>query len=153
MQLFQNVLTCVTKQKTCERLIKAAAQRKTEQGNLYVLHVAKNAWNILDNSSESEALEYLFKISKLYGAEMNMVRADNISETIAAFAIEHDVDLIVLGESDNEKENKFLKRLRNTLKDTVTIEEIYGTEDRSLSIFIMDKNLSLCPINVLGGVG
>lgn len=117
MNIYTNVLACVTKQKTCERLIKAASQRKSEQGSLHVLHVAKNAWNILDNSRESEALEYLFKISKLYGAEMTMLRADNISETIAGFAIKNRIDLIVLGESSNPQENKFYKQLRALLKD------------------------------------
>jgi K+-sensing histidine kinase KdpD len=82
-----------------------------------VLHVAKNSWNILDNSSESEALEYLFKISKSYGAEMTMLRNDNISETIAGFAQQQKIDLIVLGESSNEHENKFLKQLHFILKD------------------------------------
>ena len=77
-----------------------------------MLHVAKNAWNILDNSRESEALDYLFRISKLNDAEMTMLRADNISETIAAFAMEHRIDLIVLGQSSDEQESKFYKQLR-----------------------------------------
>lgn len=125
MNIYQNVLACVTKQKTCERLIKAASGMKSAQGTLHVLHVAKNAWNILDNSRESEALEYLFKISKLNDAEMTMLRADNISETIAAFAREHHIDLIVLGQSSDEQESKFYKRLRSLLKDnSITIEVI-----------------------------
>jgi len=82
-----------------------------------VLHVAKNTWNILDNSRESEALEYLFRISKSYGAEMTVLRNDNISETIAAFALQQEIDLIVLGASSNENENKYLKQLRSILKD------------------------------------
>ena len=90
-----------------------------------MLHVAKNAWNILDNSRESEALEYLFKISKLNDAEMTMLRADNISETIAAFAREHHIDLIVLGQSSDEQESKFYKQLRTLLKDkAIEIEVI-----------------------------
>ena len=125
MNIYQNVLACVTKQKTCERLIKAASGRKSAQGSLHVLHVAKNAWNILDNSRESEALDYLFRLSKLNDAEMTMLRADNISETIAAFAMEHRIDLIVLGQSSDEQESKFYKQLRNLLKDKpVEIEVI-----------------------------
>ncbi len=125
MNIYQNVLACVTKQKTCERLIKAASGRKSAQGSLHVLHVAKNAWNILDNSRESEALDYLFRISKLNDAEMTMLRADNISETIAAFAMEHRIDLIVLGQSSDEQESKFYKQLCNLLKDKpVEIEVI-----------------------------
>lgn len=118
MNIYQNILVCVTKQKTCERLIKAASQLMAEDGNLHVLHVAKNSWNILDNARESEALEYLFKISKLYNAEMTMLRDDNISKTIADFARRNDIDLVVLGASLNAKENKFFKQLRVLLKDT-----------------------------------
>jgi len=117
LNLYKNILVCVTKQKNCERLIEAASEHRREQGNLHVLHVAKNSWNILDNSSESEALEYLFEISKSYGAEMTVLRNNNISETIAEFAKQQEIELIVLGESSNENENKFLKQLRFILKD------------------------------------
>jgi len=117
LNIYTNILACVTKQKTCERLIKAASQRKAEHGNLHVLHVAKNSWNILDNDREGEALDYLFKISKLYGAEMTMLRADNISETIAGFAIKHGIDLILLGESSTPQDNKFYRQLRTLLRD------------------------------------
>ena len=116
MDIYQNILVCVTKQKTCERLIKAASQRKAEDGNLHVLHVAKNSWNILDNARESEAIEYLFKISKLYDAKMTMLRADNISDTIANFANKNNIHLIVLGATLNAEEHKFFKRLQVLLQ-------------------------------------
>jgi len=124
LNLYQNVLVCVTKQKTCERLIKAASKLKAKDGNLRVLHVAKNSWNILDNTRESEALEYLFKVSKEYNADMTMLRSDNISKTIADFAKNNGIDLIVLGQSNNEQENKFYKQLCTLLKDEITIEVI-----------------------------
>jgi len=124
LSIYQNVLVCVTKQKTCERLIKAASKLKAKEGNLRVLHVAKNSWNILDNSKESEALEYLFKVSKEYDADMTMLRSDNISKTIADFAKNNGIDLVVLGQSNNEQENKFYKQLCTLLKDEITIEVI-----------------------------
>lgn len=124
MNLYQNVLVCVTKQKTCERLIKAASKLTAKGGNLRVLHVAKNSWNILDNSRESEALEYLFKVSKEYNADMTMLRSDNISKTIADFARNNGIELIVLGQSNNEQENKYYKQLCTLLKDEVKVEVI-----------------------------
>ena len=128
MNIYQNVLACVTKQKNCERLIKAASKHRNPKGNLHVLHVAKNSLNILDKASENEALEYLFEISKTYDAEMTMLRADNISETIADFAKKNKINLIVLGQSINTEENKFLKRLRVLLKDTPINFEIIPAE-------------------------
>jgi len=98
-------------------------------GNLHVLHVAKNSWNILDNARESEALEYLFKISKFYDAEMTMLRDDNISKTIADFAIKNNIDLIVLGASlKNVEESKYFRQLRALLKQTNTEIEIIPPE-------------------------
>jgi K+-sensing histidine kinase KdpD len=129
LNIYQNILVCVTKQKTCERLIKAASQRMAKGGNLHVLHVAKNSWNILDNARESEALEYLFKISKFYDAEMTMLRDDNISKTIADFAIKNNIDLIVLGASlKNVEESKYFRQLRALLKQTNTEIEIIPPE-------------------------
>jgi len=124
LNIYQNVLVCVTKQKTCERLIKEASKRKDVNGNLRVLHVAKNTWNILDNDRQSEALEYLFKISKEYNADMTMLRADNISETIADFAIKNEIDLVVLGQSSNEQYNKFYAELCSLLANKIKIEII-----------------------------
>ena len=55
---------------------------------------------------------------------MTMLRADDISKTIATFAKERQVNLIVLGESSNARENKFFKRLRTLLKDTSIALEV-----------------------------
>lgn len=128
MRVYQNILACVTKQKNCERLIMSASQRRAVDGSLHILHVAKNSWNILDNVHESQALEYLFKTSKFFDAEMTMLRADNISETIAAFAKNHNIDLVVLGASINAGEHKFFKQLRALLKDTNIEIEILSPE-------------------------
>ena len=46
--------------KTCELAYwEEASKRKDVNGNLRVLHVAKNTWNILDNDRQSEALGIL----------------------------------------------------------------------------------------------
>ena len=66
---------------------------------LYVIHVAKESWNFLNNSREGEALDYLFDISKSVGANLTVLRSDNIPETIAQFAKDHDIELIVMGET------------------------------------------------------
>ncbi len=61
----QNIMVCITQQITCERLILKASDLKNQLNvKLFVIHVAKNESNFLDNAKEREALEYLFKISK-----------------------------------------------------------------------------------------
>jgi len=115
----KNILVCVTQQKTCERLIRKAANLKDElKGELFVIYVAKNAWNFLDNIKEGEALDYLFRISKSVGADLSVLKSDNIVETIVDFAKEKKISYIVMGESPNDhKENKFYNELKCLLPD------------------------------------
>lgn len=109
-----NILVCVTQQKTCERLIRKAANLRDElKGELFVIHVAKNAWNFLDNIKEGEALDYLFRISKSVGADLSVLKSDNIVETIVTFVRERKISYIVMGESPNDhKENNFFCELK-----------------------------------------
>jgi len=115
----KNILVCVTQQKTCERLIRNAANLKEElKGELFVIHVAKNEWNFLDNKKEGEALDYLFRISKSVGADLSVLKSDNIVETIVEFVKERKISYIVMGESPNDhKENNFFNELKYTLAD------------------------------------
>ena len=122
----KNILVCVTQQKTCERLIKKAAELRDEhKGNLWVIHVIKDNWNILDNSQEGEALEYLFGISKSVGANLSVLKSDEIVETIADYARENKIDCIILGDSqkNDHKENNFSHELK-TLVNHVEVKII-----------------------------
>lgn len=126
MNSLRNILVCVTQQKTCERLIRKAAELRDElKGSLFVIHVAKNDWNFLDNIKESEALEYLFVISKSVGANLTVLRADEIAETIANFVKENKISFVIMGEStDDHKENNFYNKLRGMLNNNVEIKVI-----------------------------
>ncbi len=117
--IYKNILVCVTQQKTCERLIKKAAELKDEhKGNLYVIHVIKDSWNILDNVREGEALEYLFGISKAAGANLAVLKSDEIVTTIAGYARDYKIDCIILGDSPGDhKENKFSNELKKLLNN------------------------------------
>jgi K+-sensing histidine kinase KdpD len=120
-----NILVCVTQQKTCERLIKKAASLRNEYGgDLFVIHVAKNDWNFLDNKKEGEALEYLFGISKSVGANLSVLKSDEIVKTIADFVRANKISCIIMGESKSDhKENRFFKELKKMLNN-VEIEVI-----------------------------
>ena len=119
MGQYKNILVCVTQQKTCERLIRKAADIGAEtHANLYVIHVAKNEWNFLDNKKEGEALEYLFNISKSVGANLSVLKSDEIANTISDFAKQNDIDCIIMGESpDDHRENNFYNELKALLND------------------------------------
>ncbi len=113
-----NVMVCVTQQKTCERLIeKGKSLLKNENDHLYVIHVVNEKDNFLDNYSDGEALEYLFGITKVMGAELIVKRSKNILATLVTFAKENEINTVVMGESPDQK-NPFEEKLRKKLKHT-----------------------------------
>lgn len=120
----KNILVCVTQQKTCERLINQAHALVDEyKGRLFVINVVKNDVNFLDSVRESEALEYLFGISKTIGANLAVLKSDDIAGTIAEYAAENKINCIILGKSPVENsENRFIRELRTLLKNDVEIK-------------------------------
>jgi len=120
----KNILVCVTQQKTCERLIKQAHELIDEyMGGLFIINVVANDVNFLDSIKESEALEYLFGISKSIGANLAVLKSDNIAGTIAEYAAENKINCIILGKSPVDKsENRFVKELKNLLKNGIEIK-------------------------------
>lgn len=100
-----HIAVCVTGQSTCEKLIhEGATFVKSDSDVLSVLHVAKKGAHLLGDQSEADALEYLFKISHQYGANMMMLRADNIADAIINFVEKNDVDLLLLGRAGKPHE-------------------------------------------------
>ncbi|MDF2988308.1 MAG: UspA domain protein [Eubacterium sp.] len=119
-----NILVCVTQQKTCERLINKALEFSKVGDSVYIIHVAKNSWSFLDNEKEGEALEYLFGIAKSVGANLTVLRSDDIVETIVEYARENKIDLLVMGDSKGDhSENYFYKSLKANL-DSVEIHVV-----------------------------
>ncbi|MDI6618706.1 MAG: universal stress protein UspA [Clostridiales bacterium] len=114
----KKILVCVTQQKTCERLIKKGAFIRDELGGeLYIIHVALNGLKFLGNSKEGEALEYLFGISKSVGAELNVLRSDNIQKTIVEFAKEHKITDVIVGEPPQDNSSDIISELKHKLNN------------------------------------
>lgn len=113
-----NILVCVTQQKTCERLIKKALEFSNDGDSIFIIHVAKNSWSFLDNDKEGEALEYLFGIAKTVGANLTVLRSDQIVNTIVSYAQDNEIDLLVMGDSKGDHtENHFYKSLKSSLDE------------------------------------
>ena len=110
-------MVCVTQQKTCERLIqKGNYLKKDENDNLFVIHVVNENDKLLNTYSDGDALEYLFGITKVLGAELIIERSKNIINTIVNFAKEKKINIIVIGISP-DKDSVFEEKLRRKLKD------------------------------------
>ena len=117
-----NIMVCVTQQKTCERLIKkGAAMQLGVKGNLYVIHVAKEGTTLnLGNSKNGNgsALEYLFNISKGVGADLTVLWANDITDAIEKFVKDKSIGYIILGEPpDNESDKGVIADLRRDLSN------------------------------------
>ncbi|MGD9568503.1 MAG: universal stress protein [Sedimentibacter sp.] len=118
--MHKNVLVCVTQQKTCEKLIRQGAELSKEQsGNLYVLHVVNENDKFLENFSDGDALEYLFRITKDVGAELTVKRSKDVLKTIVEFADEMMITHIVCGNSrSKDNTSSFVTKLQKKLPDS-----------------------------------
>jgi len=94
------VMVCITRQKTCERLIRVGKRLVNgSNGDLSVVHVARVGDNFLGSSDEGEALDYLFQVAKQAGAELTVLRSENVLNTLLDFAKRNNITEIVMGES------------------------------------------------------
>lgn len=108
-----HVLVCVTRQKTCERLIQAGADLARQHGGIVsVVHVAEKGADFLGIAKEAEAIEYLYHAAKAVDAEMTVLRAKNALDTLVAFAQEQKVQAVVTGLSMGKGGADFAQALR-----------------------------------------
>jgi len=108
------VMVCVTRQISCERLISRGEQAAQTLGiPMQVIYVARDGVDLLGKSSEGEALEYLFTKAKEAGAEMQMLRSNDVVETLITHAGREGAVVMVVGESraDTRSVKGFLKQL------------------------------------------
>lgn len=112
----KNTMVCVTVQKTCEQLIFEGAKRSSG-GRLHVVHVARNGDKLLGGGSESEALEFLFRSARQYGAEMNMLRSSDVLETIVEFARRNAMECIVMGKGGADARVALAENIRKALPE------------------------------------
>ena len=120
------VLVCVTGQKTCERLIEEGARLAVQlDGKVSVVHVAGQGSAFLGNQKEGEALEYLFRAADEVGADMTVLRADDVMDTLVEFARKQGADCVVVGTGAGREGGEFAERLRMRLPDT-EIRSVYA---------------------------
>ena len=115
-----NVMVCVTQQKTCEKLIRTGYEiyTKDEGSTLYVIHVVNENDKLLFNLSDGDALEYLFEITKDLGADLVIKRSKDVIKTLVDLALEKEITHIVLGSaSDITATANFEQKLRRKLTD------------------------------------
>lgn len=116
------VMVCVTRQRTCARLIERGEGIAAERGlPLHVVHAVKTGQNFLGNAYEGEALEYLFTAAQLSGAEMTMLRTDDVANSLAEYARMHEAQVMVLGESPQTGDDSFVAHMQRLLPKTTIV--------------------------------
>lgn len=118
----KNIMVCVTTQKTCERLIKFGYEQVEKVGGeLFIIHVAPYEFKFLNGDKDGEALEYLYERALAYGANLTVVRSNNVVETLADLVEKNKIQKLILGEAkevkedgDSEKED-FLAKLEKSV--------------------------------------
>ncbi|MDM8533875.1 universal stress protein [Clostridiaceae bacterium HSG29] len=120
------IMICVTQQKSCENLIREGFELiKDDNDELFVIHVVKKDWRYFSEMKESDALEYLFDVSKQYNAELIIKKSDLIEETLAKFIEDNKITKVVMGESlENEKQQNMINRLKKKNKTPIKWEII-----------------------------
>ena len=81
----ETIMVCVTKQKTCQRLIDYGKQLMTSpDDSMHIIHVAESNYNFLGDSEENRALEYLYEKAREAGAELTVLKSDDVVGTLGA---------------------------------------------------------------------
>jgi len=128
------IMVCVTRQKTCSRLIAYGAQmaERMELG-LLVAHAVRPDAAMLELADEAEALEYLSNEAYGYDGEMSVIRCDDVFAGLANCAKANRVRLLIIGSSP-ENATSVSERFRALLPGvSLIVLDAVGKEDQSQS--------------------
>ena len=102
------VMVCVTGQRSCERLIERGADRVNKEQKLFIVHCVQTGHNFMNSPYEADAIEYLFTAARLVGAELTILREDDVINALVKFANDNNVKLIILGASPDSGTESFV---------------------------------------------
>ncbi|MEG0830178.1 MAG: universal stress protein UspA [Anaerovoracaceae bacterium] len=117
-----NVMVCVTQQKSCDRLIRYGHSLFDKQdGELFIIHVASSNNKFLQESEDGSALDYLYGKAIEFGANLTVVRSNNILNTLVDLVKKNQISQVVLGQSGEENTHgnllvEFEKRIQGQAK-------------------------------------
>ena len=121
-----NIMVCVTKQKTCQRLIDyGKALQHAGEDQIFVIHIPPENENFLNNSEEGEALEFLYEKAKEAGAQLTVERSQDTIGTLAKLAEKNYADRVIVGEApEGQCAGGFLEKLAARLGKGVSWEVV-----------------------------
>ena len=66
---------------------------------IHVVHCVETGRNFMGTPFEGDAVEYLFTAAQLAGAELILLRADNVDDALVEYAEKNGIDMIIMGSS------------------------------------------------------
>ena len=121
----RKIMVCVTEQKTCDRLILFGHDLMLSKNDeLYIIHISRseNFWNI---SKAGDALEYLYEKALEYGANLTVLKSENVLDSMVGFIDKNRITHVVLGQSgETQKETNIVYGLTKIMGDKVKIAEV-----------------------------
>lgn len=119
----ENIMVCVTKQRTCQRLIDYGKTLMGSDDTIHIIHIAGSDYNFLGDSEENKALEFLYEKSREVGADLTVLKSDDTILTLCSLAKENEITKMVVGASGEatESASSFLGELRTRLDKAVEL--------------------------------
>lgn len=113
------VLACVTSQYNCDRIIETAKHIADENDSeLKVLSVLKPT---TDYSKVSDKIEYLYLVSKEFGADMTVLFDTNPPKAVSEFVKNNKVNRIVTGMHDGGEKSFLVSFNENSPFTSITM--------------------------------
>lgn len=110
-----NIMVCVTGPKTCDKLISRGLERSADS-DIHVVHCVETGRNFMGTPFEGDAVEYLFTAAQLAGAELILLRADNVDDALVEYAEKNGIDMIIMGASPTNLDHEtIVTRLQRRL--------------------------------------
>lgn len=110
-----NIMVCVTGPRTCDKLISRGLERSADS-DIHVVHCVETGRNFMGTPFEGDAVEYLFTAAQLAGAELILLRADNVDDALVEYAEKNGIDMIIMGASPTKLDHEtIVTRLQRRL--------------------------------------
>ena len=121
----RKIMVCVTEQKTCDRLIMFGHDLMLSKNDeLYIIHISRSE-NFLNISKAGDALEYLYEKALEYGANLTVLKSENVLDSMVGFIDKNRITHVVLGQSgETQKENNIVYGLTKIMGAKVKIAEV-----------------------------
>ena len=105
------------------KVLRTSDKKRGTTENKHWRNVVKDDWKYFSQMKESDALEYLFDISKQVQANLTVLKSPDIEQTLSEFAKKNKVNIIVMGESkEKEAQQNMIKRLKGKIQTDICFD-------------------------------